>query len=86
VIRVSCVDTEEELREAARALSEHGFPPRAQAAFDDVSLISYQVVKNEIAPALASRDPLREVALQNRLVGALKAHYERVAELARSDK
>jgi ABC-type Fe3+ transport system substrate-binding protein len=86
VIRVSCVDAEEELREAARALAEHGFPPRAQAAFDDVSLISYQVVKGEIAPALASRDPLREVALQNRLVGAIKAHYERVAELARSEK
>ncbi|HKY36833.1 MAG TPA: extracellular solute-binding protein [Polyangiaceae bacterium] len=84
VIRVSCVDAEEELRDAARALSEHGFPPRAQAAFDDMSLVSYQVVKGEIAPALASRDPLREVALQNRLVGAIKAHYERVAQLARS--
>jgi hypothetical protein len=84
VIRVSCVDAEEELHEAARALAEHGFPPRAQAELDDVELISYHVVKNEIAPALASRDPLREVALQNRLVGALKAQYERVAELARS--
>ncbi len=84
VIRVSCVDAEEELHEAARALLEHGFPPRAQAELNDVSLISYQVITDEIAPALASRDPLREVALQNRLVGALKAQYERVTELARS--
>ncbi len=86
VIRVSCVDAEQELHEAGLALAEHGFPPRAQAAFDDVSLTSYQVVKGEIAPALASRDPLREVTLQNRLVGAIKAHYEHVTELARSEK
>ena len=86
VIRVSCVDAEEELHEAARALAEHGFPARAQAELNDVSLVSYQVVRSEIAPALASRDPLREVALQNRLVGAIKAQYERVTELARSGK
>jgi len=34
------------------------------------------------APALGSGDPLREVALQNRLVRALKAQYESVTELA----
>jgi iron(III) transport system substrate-binding protein len=84
VIRLMCVDTEEELHEASAALREHGDPPRARAAFDDMSLVSYSVVKTEIAPALASGDPLREVAIQNRLVGALKRHYEHVSELARS--
>jgi hypothetical protein len=83
VIRVMCVDTELELHDAARALSENGDPARARALFEDVSLVSYSIVKNEIAPALASGDPLREVALQNRLVTALKAQYEQVSELAR---
>jgi iron(III) transport system substrate-binding protein len=83
VIRVMCVDTEEELHEAAAELARHGNPPRARALFDDVSQVGYGVVKGEIAPALASGDPLREVALQNRLVTTLKAQYERVAELAR---
>jgi len=83
-IRVMCVDTEEELQEAAAALRQNHDPPRARAEFDDMSLVSYSVVKNEIASALASSDPLREVALQNRLVGALKRQYERVTELARS--
>lgn len=83
VIRVMCVDSEVELHEAARALSEHGRPPKAEALFDDMSLLSYRVVKSEIAPALASGDPLREVAVQNQLVSALKAQYERVGELAR---
>jgi hypothetical protein len=85
-IRVMCVDTEVELHEAAAALRANQHPPRASAAFDDMSLVSYAVVKNEIAPALASADPLREVALQNRLVGALKLQYERVTELARSQQ
>jgi hypothetical protein len=81
-----CVDTEVELHEAAAALAENGAPPQAQAAFDDMSLVSYPVVKSHVAPALASADPLREVELQNQLVTALKAHYERVTALARSGK
>jgi hypothetical protein len=51
-----------------------------------MSLVSYKTVKDEIAPALASGDPLREVALQNQLVTAIKAQYERVTELARGGK
>lgn len=84
VIRIMCVDTEEELHEAAAELERAGNPPRARARFDDMSLVSYGVVKDEIAPALAGGDPLREVALQNRLVSALKAQYEQAAQLARS--
>jgi iron(III) transport system substrate-binding protein len=84
VIRVMCVDTEVELHEATAALAQHHDPPRARAALDDMSLVSYAVVTREVAPALASGDPLREVALQNRLVSALKLQYERATELARS--
>jgi len=85
VIRVMCVDTEVELHEAAAALAASPNPARARAVLDDVTLVSYAVVKNEIAPALASGDPLREVALQNRLVAALKRQYERATLLARSE-
>jgi ABC-type Fe3+ transport system substrate-binding protein len=86
VIRVMCVDTEVELHEASAALAEHGNPPQARAAFDDMSLVSYPIVRATIAPALASGDPVREVEIQNRLVTELKAQYERVTELARSGK
>lgn len=82
VIRVMCVDSELELHAAAAALARHGFPAQAQALFDDVSLFSYAAVKGEISTTLGSGDPLREVALQNRLVRAVKAQYERVTELA----
>lgn len=86
VVKVMCVDTEDELHEAAAALAANRDPARARAEFDDVSLVSYAVVKNEIAPALSSGDPLREVALQNRLVSALKRQYEQVTQLARSQQ
>jgi len=81
-----CVDTEEELHEASAELARHPQAPRAQTAFADMSLVSYAVVKTRLAPALASQDPLREVALQNRLVSPLKAQYEQVTELARSQQ
>jgi iron(III) transport system substrate-binding protein len=84
VVRVMCVDTEEELHTAWTALVKHGFPPRALARFEDMSLVSHEVVKTQVAPALASGSPLVEIELQNLLVGQLKAQYEEVARLARS--
>lgn len=84
VVKVMCVDTEDDLHEAAAALVEHRDPPLARAAFDDVSLVSYAVVKGEIAPTLAAGDPVRELRLQNRLVRAVRAHYQRVTQLAES--
>ncbi len=78
-----CVDTEDELHEAAAELVRNQNPPRARALFDDMKLVSYAVVKNEIAPTLTRGDPLDEVALQNRLVTTLSQQYEQVAELAR---
>ena len=78
-----CVDTEEELHTATADLLESGESPQARATYEDVSLVSYAVVKEQVAPALGSGDPLREVELQNRLVRAFKAQYERVSELAR---
>ena len=84
VIRVMCVDTEDELHEAATELQRNHDPARARALFDDMALVSYAVVTNEIAPILAKGDPLGEVALQNRLVTALSQQYLQVAELARS--
>lgn len=86
VIRIMCVDTEDELHDAFGELTRHRNPREALAAFEDMSLVSYEVVKGEIAPALASGDPLREVALQNRLVTELKRQYEHVSELARSGR
>jgi iron(III) transport system substrate-binding protein len=84
VIRVMCVDTEDELHEASTELQRNQNPARARALFDDMGLVSYAIIKDEIAPTLAKGDPLAEVALQNRLVTTLSQQYARVADLARS--
>ncbi len=86
VVRVMCVDSEPELHEAWRELSQHGFPPRASALFDDVSAVSYATVKSEVASTLALGNPLAESQLQNRLFLGFRAQYQEVARLARSQQ
>jgi ABC-type Fe3+ transport system substrate-binding protein len=84
VIGVMCVDTETELAEAYRALAAAGFPPRAAALFDDLSLVDYATVSGPIRAAIKSADPL-EVALWTRkLVRHFRDLYGRVATLARA--
>jgi ABC-type glycerol-3-phosphate transport system substrate-binding protein len=84
VVKVMCVDTEDDLREAYRSLALHSFPPRAVAAFDDVALVDYEAAKGPFRAALTSGNSVDEAALANRLVAALRTQYRAVAELARA--
>lgn len=86
VVRVMCVDTESDLSEAYRALAAHGFPSRATALFDDVTLVDYSAATGTIRSALGSGNPVDEAALGNRLVTALRGQYRTVVDLARSGK
>jgi iron(III) transport system substrate-binding protein len=83
VVRVMCVDPDAELQAATRALAAAGFPPRATALFDDVSLVDYDTVNGPLRAALQSPDPLEEAAWTIRLVEHHRALYRRVAALAR---
>jgi hypothetical protein len=83
IVRTMCVDTHDELREAYRALQDHGFPPRATALFDDVSMVTYDAAKGTIRETLGSSRPIDEANLANRLVRAFRAQYLEVARLAR---
>jgi hypothetical protein len=78
-----CVDTQDELANAYRALRENGFPPHATALFDDVDLVDYRAALGPVRSALGASNPVEEVTLQNRLIDALRRQYRRVAELAR---
>jgi ABC-type Fe3+ transport system substrate-binding protein len=84
VVRVMCVDTEPELAEAYGALAAAGFPPRATAAFDDLTLVDYATVNGPIRAALKSRDPLDEAAWSRRLVRHFRDLYRGVTSLARA--
>jgi len=83
VIRAMCVDTEEDLKDAYRALLARRFPARATALFDDVSDVDFAAVTGSIRSALASPDPRVEARLANDLVTRLRARYRRVVELSR---
>jgi ABC-type Fe3+ transport system substrate-binding protein len=82
VVRVMCVDTQDELSRAYRALAERGFPARATALFDDVALVDYAAATGPIRAAMSSPNPVDEVLLANHLIEAFRGQYRTVAELA----
>ncbi|MEP6652179.1 MAG: extracellular solute-binding protein [Myxococcales bacterium] len=82
VIRVMCVDTEVELRRAYAALVAAGFPPRATATFDDMSLIDYATVSGPVRAALNAPDPLEEARMARELGRHFRDLYGHVETLA----
>jgi hypothetical protein len=84
IIRVMCLDAHDELATAYRDLFRAGFPPRASALFDDVTLFDYAAARGSIRAAVTSGNPVDEAALGNRLVIAVRAQYRHVSELARA--
>jgi ABC-type Fe3+ transport system substrate-binding protein len=83
-LRVTCLDPQDELREAYASLVRAKFPPRAAALFDDVSAVDYAAALGPIRTALASGDPVDEARLGNRLVEETRAQYRQVSALARA--
>ena len=86
VVRTMCLDPDAELGRAWRALVEAGFPPRATARFDDVSLVDYDTVAGPLRAALQSADPLEEARWTVRLVEHHRALYREVTALAREGR
>jgi iron(III) transport system substrate-binding protein len=84
VVRVMCVDPDAELQAAWRALRAARFPPRATAAFDDVTLVDYDTVNGPLRTALQSSDPLDEARWATRLVERHRALYRQVVALAKA--
>jgi len=86
VMRVMCVDPEQELQEAYDALVRAGHPPEAAALFDDVSAVDYATVAGPLRAALQSTDPLDEAGWSIRLVAGFREQYRRVTALARAGR
>jgi len=86
VVRVMCVDPEEELQQAYGALAKAGFPPQATALFDDVSAVDYTTVAGPLRAALHAADPMEEARWSIRLVSGFREQYRRVTALARAGK
>lgn len=86
IVRVMCVDSHDEARDAMAALIAAKFPPRAVAAFEDVSAVSYEQAGGRIKATLRSTDPLAAVRLAKELSEGFRAQYRRAGELAKAGK
>jgi hypothetical protein len=89
IFRVMCIDPHDELTAAWRALIAAGFPPRATAAFRDVSAVNHAAATGRIRDALGARkgprpSRIREVQLAKELADHFRAQYHDAAELARA--
>ena len=86
LIRVMCVETHPEQRQAWRALIDRGMPAAALAAFHDLSGFDHDDVQRRIVPILQGKDKLGEVRLARELSAAFRQRYERARRLALDGK
>lgn len=86
IIRVMCLDTHGELRQAWRAINAAPEPARgrALAVLQDLTAISYERTNTDIKRALGSRNKVDEIRMANELGAAFRAQYHRAEELARA--
>jgi iron(III) transport system substrate-binding protein len=82
LIRVMCVDTHREQREAWRAIITHGMPGDALAAFHDLPGMTYHAVIERIMPILRAKDKVAEVRLARELGAIFRRNYQTATWLA----
>ena len=75
-IKCACIDPHQEQRSAWHIIIDNGMPDEGLEAFENIDLISYESVMNNIAPVLKTRDKVAEVELARRLSNAFRKQYE----------
>lgn len=85
LVRVACVDTHHELREAWEALIDNNFPPEATARFGDLTGLSLEESK-ALGKTLESGQKLDEVVKAKELTLRFREQYREAARLARAGK
>ncbi|CAM2861680.1 ABC transporter substrate-binding protein [Rariglobus hedericola] len=85
-IRVMCLDTQPELKQAWRALIDAGMPADALAEFQDLSALDYAAANGRIREALRSKNKVDEIKLANELGNRFRAQYKRTVELAEKSR
>ena len=86
IIQSMCLDSHDELREAWQELILHDFPPQATAAFNDVSIASYETATGQIRDTLKGKRRVDMIELQARLGSAFRENYRRAISLARQNR
>ncbi len=84
VIRVMCLDTHRELRDAWCAIIDAGMPADALAVLQDLSAVDYAATSGRIRAALTSRNKGDELRLTTELGDVFRRQYARAEAIARA--
>jgi hypothetical protein len=83
IIRLMCMDSHIELREAWEAIRAAGGSPEALAVLGDLSAVNYDVARTKIKAVLDSRNKVEELQLSNDLARVFRENYRKAAQIAR---
>ena len=83
IIRAMCIDTQDEMKAAWKALTEHGFPPTATENFSDLKIISYDKVMNDMVKIFNGSDKVMQARLARDLAGNFRNQYLNSIEMAK---
>ena len=90
IIRVMCLDTQEEMKTVWKELCDHNFPPKATANFSDLRMISYDMVMGDGKPETRSlikifngSDKIAQARAARDLAGYFRNQYQNATEMAR---
>ncbi len=82
IIRVMALDCHGELVDAWRALDRAGMPEDALAVLQDLSMVSYDSVREVIKPRLGAKNKIEELKLARELGDKFRARYVEAKRLA----
>lgn len=82
LVKIMCIDSHNELKQAWRALIEAGMPEQAVAVFSDVSVMPYETAGRG-DPSLDTRDALAAANRAAELGGWFRANYRKAGEMAK---
>jgi hypothetical protein len=83
IIRLMCMDSHIELREAWDAIREAGMPPDALAVLGDISVIDYDITRTEIKSVLDARNKVGELRIAKELAAKFRANYREATRIAK---
>jgi len=81
LVKVMCIDSHDEMKEAWDAIIEAGMPDEALAVFQDVSAVPYEIAGKGDA-GLDSRDTMVQAARMKELGEWFRANYRNAREIA----
>lgn len=83
IIRVMCIDSHQEMKEAWDALIEAGFPEEATKVFYDVAPVGYHEAISRVRKVSKSKDSVAMMRMTNDLGRHFRENYKKAARLAK---